>query len=539
MATKKYLLTLGLITFVQICAISQKKSSVTNPDRTQDTMHKYWVSNTITKDTSKIAKKNKDQFYDFQANQYPYPARPKDMWELGLGVGVSTMSGDLKNDIGFGATFTARKSLSHVFSLRPYVSYYQVSGNADINTNVGAFPEARSFKTTTISTGLDAIASLNTIRTYRGNPKLNFYVLVGFGVLANAVTKDYQDGNGYVPFAYPSTNTLGEIGTKTNGRGKYFLVPTFNLGGGIAYKINDRFNLGLEGKNSLTNNDYLDGFFSVFSNAFDAYWFSSLRLNMNIGRKSKRLQPLWWINPNNYVYNELNAPDHLKNRLKVKLDDADTDGITDQFDLEPNTPAGVAVDSRGRALDTDGDGIPDFKDKELLSKQECFPVNADGVGTCPETACCKESKSEIIKLQQTIDSFRNGRISGSPMSSGGAPCNLNLPALVFKSGGAKLARDNSKLLDAVAEQLKNNPNARIKVLGHPEANKTAQQKSYDRVEAIIKYLVEKQGISENRFIFSYDAGSGDANTIDLQCTTEEGPSTVPAPAPHLKGKQNF
>jgi outer membrane protein OmpA-like peptidoglycan-associated protein len=125
------------------------------------------------------------------------------------------------------------------------------------------------------------------------------------------------------------------------------------------------------------------------------------------------------------------------------------------------------------------------------------------------------------------------------MGRGGAPCNLNLPALVFKSGGAKLAKDNSKLLDAVAEQLKNNPNARIKVLGHPEANKTAQQKSYDRVEAIIKYLVEKQGISENRFIFSYDAGSGDANTIDLQCTTEEGPSTVPAPAPHLKGKQNF
>ena len=256
---------------------------------------------------------------------------------------------------------------------------------------------------------------------------------------------------------------------------------------------------------------------------------------MNIGRKSKRVEPLWWINPSNYTYTELNAPDHLKNKLKVKLDDADADGITDQFDMESNTPAGVSVDSRGRALDTDGDGVPDYKDKELLSKAECFPVNADGVGSCPETPCCKESKSEIIKLKQTIDSFRNGSIRGGIGGPGGSVL-PNLPSIVFKSGGSKIDRDNMKLLDAVAEQLKNNPNAKIKVLGHPEANKSSQQKAYDRVESIIKYLVEKKGISENRFIFSYDAGEGDGNTIDLQGTTEEGPSTVPAPAPHLKGK---
>ena len=220
--------------------------------------------------------------------------------------------------------------------------------------------------------------------------------------------------------------------------------------------------------------------------------------------------------------------------MKVKLDDADNDGIPDQFDLQPNTPSGVAVDARGRALDTDGDGIPDYKDKELLTRAECFPPNADGVGTCPESPCCKESKSEIIKLQQTIDSFRNGTLKtvGGP----GGSILADLPSIVYKNGASKLSRDNMKLLDAVAQQLKNNPNAKVKVLGHPEANKSSQQKAYDRVEGIIKYLVEKQGISENRFIFSYDAGAGDGNTIDLQGTTEEGPSTVPAPAPHLKGK---
>ena len=260
--------------------------------------------------------------------------------------------------------------------------------------------------------------------------------------------------------------------------------------------------------------------------------FNSVRLNVNLGSNANKVQPLNWINPNNYVYSELTNPDHLKKNLKVKLDDADGDGITDQFDLEPNTPAGVAVDSRGRALDSDGDGVPDYKDKELLTRQECFPINTEGVGSCPESACCKESREKITELQKVVDGLKESGVASS--------CSMNnLPSIVFKSGGASLSRDNMRLLDAVATQLKDNSSCKLKVLGHPEANKSSQQKAYDRVDAIIKYLVEKQGISEDRFIFAYDSGSGDGKTIDLQGTNEVGPNTVPAPAPHLKGKQNY
>ncbi len=63
--------------------------------------------------------------------------------------------------------------------------------------------------------------------------------------------------------------------------------------------------------------------------------------------------------------------------------------------MEPNTPAGVPVDVRGVAKDTDGDGVPDYKDKELLTPQKCFPVDADGVGNCPEPACCTELRNRI------------------------------------------------------------------------------------------------------------------------------------------------
>jgi len=519
MATKKYTLI-----FVTLFVLMQNFSFAQTSDVTAT-----W------KDSSKIAAKNRAQFGEFSRNAYIYPARPKDMWEVGLGAGISTLSGDLQNSPGVGLSLTARKSLSHVFSLRPYISFYSASGQASAKTASIEPTKALPFRTRTYGLGVDAIASLNTVRSYKGNPKFNVYLLFGAGLVTVHIDRKDATGNYNTYYHDHSSNILGSLGKK-NGQvnGPIIVIPGVNLGMGFAYKLNDRFNVALEFKNTLTNYDYMDAYTSVWSNSMDAWWFTSARINYNIGNNSKRLQPLWWINPNNYTYSELNAPDHLTKKLKVKLDDADNDGIPDQFDLQPNTPSGVAVDARGRALDTDGDGIPDYKDKELLTRAECFPPNADGVGTCPESPCCKESKSEIIKLQQTIDSFRNGTLKtvGGP----GGSILADLPSIVYKNGASKLSRDNMKLLDAVAQQLKNNPNAKVKVLGHPEANKSSQQKAYDRVEGIIKYLVEKQGISENRFIFSYDAGAGDGNTIDLQGTTEEGPSTVPAPAPHLKGK---
>ena len=109
----------------------------------------------------------------------------------------------------------------------------------------------------------------------------------------------------------------------------------------------------------------------------DAYNFLSVGINYNIGKHA--VEPLWWLNPLDYAYNEINAPRHMK-LPKPVLDDADGDGVTDQFDLEPNTPKGCPVDSHGVSRDTDGDGVPDFKDKELITPTQCQPVDADGVG---------------------------------------------------------------------------------------------------------------------------------------------------------------
>lgn len=52
----------------------------------------------------------------------------------------------------------------------------------------------------------------------------------------------------------------------------------------------------------------------------------------------------------------------LKNKIEdieVMLQDTDRDGVVDYLDAEPNTIGGVAVDTKGRAIDVNKNGVPD------------------------------------------------------------------------------------------------------------------------------------------------------------------------------------
>jgi outer membrane protein OmpA-like peptidoglycan-associated protein len=302
-------------------------------------------------------------------------------------------------------------------------------------------------------------------------------------------------------------------------------------GMGFQFRLGSRFSLAVEDKYTFTATDLIDGqqwqanYTSTAVSSIaqtrgvDGYNFVSVGLNYSIGRHA--VAPLWWLNPLDYAYNEINAPRHMK-LPKPVLDDADGDGVTDQFDLEPNTPKGCPVDSHGVSRDTDGDGVPDCKDKELITPTQCQPVDADGVGKCPEPQCCKD-------LKAYIDS--NG-VSKAPKCTIG-----DLPSITFKNRSVTLSKDAKALLAGAAERLRNNPTCKIAVVGYGESSKSAQQLSWDRVNAVINYLVEKEGIASDRFIFNYGQSGGDESTVDLKDGTgTEGPNTVPAPHPNLRKK---
>lgn len=227
-------------------------------------------------------------------------------------------------------------------------------------------------------------------------------------------------------------------------------------------------------------------------------------------KKKNSVEPLYWQNPLDFAYGELNSPKRMK-MPKPVLDDSDGDGVPDQFDNEPNTPAGAPVDSRGVSRDTDGDGIPDYKDKQLITPTECQPVDADGIGKCPEPECCKNR----------------------PVTE---CATVAMPSVSFKKNSAALTADAQAALNTLAASVRDNPSCKMVVTGYGEPSKAGQQLSWDRVNSVISYLVDRQGISADRFIFRHSQAGGDPNTVDIRAAgaDESGPNTVPAPHPNLR-----
>ena len=84
--------------------------------------------------------------------------------------------------------------------------------------------------------------------------------------------------------------------------------------------------------------------------------------------------------------------------------------------------------------------------------------------------------------------------------------------------------------------IKENPVCKIVVSGYGANSKNSQQLSWAHVDVVINYFVEQQGISADRFIFSYGNEGGDPTTADLRVALpgEDGPSKLPPPVPGMR-----
>jgi outer membrane protein OmpA-like peptidoglycan-associated protein len=279
--------------------------------------------------------------------------------------------------------------------------------------------------------------------------------------------------------------------------GNNTLKPSATAIIGFAFRLGKRINLALEDRYTLVKDDLLDGQQwqehpqgdAALTSDFDSYNFLSLGLNFNLG--SNAVEPLYWLNPLDYAYNELRKQRVLNKN--PKFDDADGDGVLDALDKEPNTPAGAPVDTHGVAQDTDGDGVPDYMDKQLVTPTECQPVDADGVGKCPDPECCKNKAPEKPE------------------------CACDYPSLSFKGNAVTLSADEKAMLATVASKMKLGPDCSITVTGYPAASKASQAVCQKRLEAIKDYLVETEGISADRINTNCEVDGGDKNTVDIKC----------------------
>lgn len=541
MASKKYKLLLGLLLIVSSASFAQ----------TTGTGGGYDVY-----DSSVIPSKRMPQQNEFWNNSYNFPAKPRNMWEVGVSAGMFTVSGDIPARIptlGFSAH--VRKAFGYIFSMR--LQYMNATGkgmhwlmsqnfaknpawrayNAPVRTNagpiVGSIPGAArldqvyyNYKTNVQDLSLQGIVALNNIRFHKKKTGFSIYGGAGIGATIYNTKVNALDANGR-----PYTTLFNSIasGTHSNRKdvldrlkagmddsyetaaethgdrrpkiGNNTLKPSGTVLFGMSWKLGKRINIALEDRHTFIKDDLLDGQRwqehawgdAVQTRDFDSYNYLSLGINFNLGAKS--VEPLWWLNPLDYAYSELNNPRHMK-LPKPVLNDGDGDGVIDQLDREPNTPAGCPVDSHGVTKDTDGDGVPDCKDKQLITPTECQPVDADGIGKCPEPECCKR----VVPVE--------------PVKT----CPCDYPSLSFKGNSVVLSADAKAMLASVASKMKNSPDCSVTVNGYSGTSKAEQAVCNKRLDAIKMYLVEKEGISGDRISVNCDvSGTGDKNTVDIKC----------------------
>ena len=162
--------------------------------------------------------------------------------------------------------------------------------------------------------------------------------------------------------------------------------------------------------------------------------------------------------------------------------DSDGDGVPDDKDQCPNTPAGVAVDAVGCPVDSDGDGVPDYRDR-CPGTPLGVKVDADG---------CEIIESMVIDLNVEEFDFNSAELR-PPM---------------------KDALDN--LADTI---LRSRGEETITIVGHTDSVGAAEYNqglSERRAQAAADHLISK-GVDADRITVR---GEGETNPIDTNETAE-------------------
>jgi len=193
--------------------------------------------------------------------------------------------------------------------------------------------------------------------------------------------------------------------------------------------------------------------------------------------------------------------------------DTDGDGVTDDLDRCPGTPAGTPVDSTGCPVpqDDDGDGVVNENDK------------------CPGTPAGK--KVDAVGCEVDGDDDEDGILNsvdqcpttpkGERVNNVGCPLDreLLLQGVKFETNKATLLPESIPILDNAIATLKRYPHVNIEVAGHTDsrgAEAYNEQLSARRAETVLKYLQDggvtnamtSRGYGEAQPIASNDTDDG-------------------------------
>ena len=435
-------------------------------------------------------------------------------WAVGGGFSNFIMHGDLRsigtgddtNYFNFGGYAYVNKMFNPLLGLEFKASYSKISGGAQY------------FST---SSGYEILYTKDDAGLIQDN---SYFEGVAFGGELNLIfsfTNLYQTtaskwhAAGYFGVGWHQYDT--KLLERINGAPDRLLVdfghnPTRNSVSyassiylsaqfGLKRRLNKRVDLEFRTGMYFNYEDHLDGAISNKQD-WETFFVSSIGVAVKLGKK--KVFTIWG--------------DENGGADQFKIVDTDNDGVMDQLDIEPNTPAGVMVYGNGKAVDSDKDGLPDYKDKCPLkygpiSNQGC-PLNtdADGDGIMDGEDLCPNTPGVVENRGCPKDDAKPTNISQQ--------IGLLAASIYFDTNSDRIKSISFATIDKIINLMKQVPDVKFVIEGHTDNRNSDRYNLYlsqRRAASVRKYMIkqgipskrlESKGYGESRPKFSNDNAGG-------------------------------
>jgi hypothetical protein len=483
--------------------------------------------------------------------------RPAKKWSLGVQLGPTTLNGDADDTkLGFALGLHGKYSISQSFGLKLSGNFGHLTGgrenpNFSGNFNRGRFgaqsvtqqnPDDRQFnlgnqapgedsyifRNNFRDVGLTMVYTLGNISFLRPLRKLQMYTFFGFGAIWSNVVGEFNDpndaqayysewGDAFFEPEFDANNNI--VNARSYYKGTNFTIP---FGIGVKRNLGRLMDLGVEWRTHWGRSDNLDGFsFPIWRNrTYDYYSMLTAQASFKLGSR-KHKEHYDWLNPIESIYADLDTLNEMKEKLALLLTDSDGDGVPDYYDKEEDSDCDKVYGS-GIMVDTDGDGVPDCRDLEPLSPCKDVDENGvvidsdgDGIPDCLDIEP-HSPKGSIVDARGVA--LTNERLTAAGILDNCCDCNnIMLPSVLFNSGSSNISDNQAALLYLIAEKMKQCPTAKIIATGYT-TSKSGEQIAWKRANSIIDHLENNYGIDRSRIEVEYSrsgSGSNVSRRIDL------------------------
>ena len=376
-------------------------------------------------------------------------------WSVDLGAGMNKPLRPMRS--GY-YTKTPDFLNAHVGVRYMFNDKFGLQANAQFNKFESA-SDSNDFKSEMWSYGLDGVINLGNVLDFKSWTNT-------IGLLAHAGVS-YSTLKGKEPVKSSNDNMV----TVNVG-----LQPQVRLGNRVALFVdasllgNVRQNLGFEGMPRKSSVRGFDGYFMT----------TSAGLSIYLGKHEKHAD---WTSEGSRTDERLAEIDQRVSKIETDLVDSDQDGVPDYLDREPNTPSGVAVDTKGRAIDKNENGIPDELEAALDRRYAKFNDESES----------SESKSHGNFIHDLIN---EGYVN-----------------VYFKFDSAQPEVYSLEAINYLAKYMLENPSAQAELLGYTDSVGNAEYNSKlseRRAKAVYDVLVA-YGVDANRLSYK---GDGVDDSVD-------------------------